>query len=33
MNFLEMIDIKGTADKFYMHTYLTLTALMHFNIT
>ena len=25
MIFLEKIDIKGKADKFYMHKYLTLT--------
>ena len=25
-DFLETIDIKGTADKVYMHTYLTLTS-------
>ena len=24
-DFLEKIDIKGMADKFYMHKYLTLT--------
>ena len=30
--FLEMIDIKVMADKFYMHTYLTLTLFLLFNI-
>ena len=33
MMFLETTDIKGTADKFYMHTYLTLTLFMLFNVT
>ena len=28
MTILETIDIKGTADEFYMHTYLTLTLFM-----
>ena len=31
--FLEKINIKGTADRFYMHTYLTLTLFMLFIIT
>ena len=30
--FLETIDINERADKFYMHTYLTLTLFMIFNI-
>ena len=31
--FLKTIDIKRTADKFYMQTYLTLNLLMLINIT